>query len=198
MRQIEAAAALGLACAVLLGGTQETAATLAAMRDDVLRLHILASSDSDTDQARKHAVRDVLLARSEDWFGACESAEDAAAAAVSHREDICRTARGVLHALGWEETVSAEVVDMPFDTRVYDTFTMPAGRYTALRIVIGEGRGHNWWCVMYPPLCLPGAADTSAYFDAETTDLLTSPADYEVRFKCAEWYEAIRDRLSET
>ena len=171
MRHIEAAAALGLAFAVLLGGTQETAATLAAMREDVLRLHILAQSDRDEDQARKLAVRDVLLERSAEWFAGCGTAAEAAAAARAHREDICRTARGVLHALGREETVSAEVVEMPFDTRVYDSFTMPAGEYTALRVIIGEGRGHNWWCVMYPPLCLPGAADTAAYFDAETADL---------------------------
>ena len=93
----------------------------------------------------------------------------------------------------------AELTEMYFTTRTYDNVTLPAGTYTALRITLGSGEGKNWWCVMYPPLCIPAGTDVCAdlaetedVFDPETADLLEHSEKFEVRFKCLEWIESIR------
>ena len=106
---------------------------------------------------------------------------------------------------GFTYDVEAELVEMPFDERVYEDLTMPAGEYEALRITIGEAEGHNWWCVMYPPLCIPAAesvrsdADQAeAYFDQGEYDLLTNPRRYRARLKCAEVFSRLWDRIRES
>ena len=82
---------------------------------------------------------------------------------------------------------------MEFDTREYEEITMPAGCYDALRILIGEGQGHNWWCVMYPPLCLP-VAEPEIYFDTDTVEILENPQNYEIKFKCVELWNEFRKK----
>ena len=106
---------------------------------------------------------------------------------------------------GFTYDVEAELVEMPFDERVYEDLTMPAGVYEALRITIGEAEGHNWWCVMYPPLCIPAAesvrsdADQAeAYFDQGEYDLLTNPRRYRARLKCAEVFSRLWDRIRDS
>ncbi len=120
--------------------------------EDVLRLHILANSDREEDQLLKLAVRDRILSETGSLFLTAENAADARTAAVENREAVETAARTVLREQGSSAPVRAEVVRMFFDTRVYDGFTMPAGWYDAVRVIIGEGKGHNWWCVLYPPL----------------------------------------------
>ena len=168
------------------------------LRGSVLRLHILANSDSPEDQRLKLIVRDELL-ESGIFSGAGDLAE-AERIARESMPDIVRTAENVLQRYACNDSVSAELADMDFDERVYGDITMPAGRYRALRITIGEARGHNWWCVMYPPLCLPAAcAKTEEYddeensitddktaeeesFDEKELDILKKPKKYRVKF----------------
>ena len=198
MRKIELAAAVALILTIFLGSFSQFCQSLANVQHSVLRLHILANSDSPEDQALKLSVRDALLAESESLFDGCDTLAQMRSCVGQHREEIRRIAEDTLRAQGCRDNVRVELVHMAFDTREYETLTMPAGEYDALRILIGEAKGHNWWCVMYPPLCLPAAgspADT--YFDPDTVDLLTEPGQYEVRFRCVEIFEELREKYEE-
>lgn len=188
MKRLRTAAALGILLAILFGNYADFAHRLENLRSNVLRLHILADSDSIEDQEVKLLVRDALLAQSERLFAGCETLDEMKARAWEERETIRLIAQQTLEDYGSTDTVTVQLAEMEFDTRVYDEITMPGGEYAALRILIGSGEGHNWWCVMYPPLCLP-AVTADAYFDAETEELLTEPEQYEIKFKCAELWE---------
>ncbi len=157
------------------------------IRESVLRLHILADSDSEEDQQLKLKVRDALLKSG--IFDDAESLEDAEEKAKEKLADIIELAEKTLRSSGCNKPVTAQLTDMYFDQRSYGSITMPAGNYRALRIVIGSGQGHNWWCVMYPPLCVPAASDKDAeeYFTSEEMDILNKPEKYRVKF--ALWEE---------
>lgn len=159
------------------------------LRGSVLRLHILANSDSEEDQRLKLCVRDALLEQSGELFGGADTLEAAEIMAEAELPEIERIARETLKSQGSSQTVTAKLVDMHFDERVYDGLTMPAGDYRALRVELGEAEGHNWWCVMYPPLCLPAACrvtiNTSAeeeHFDKKELDIMYRPKKYRIRF----------------
>lgn len=167
------------------------------LRSSVLRLHILANSDSDEDQRLKLCVRDALLEHSEELFGGADSLDDAELIAEKNLHEIERIARETLDSQGSGQSVSARLVDMHFDERVYGDITMPEGDYRALRIEIGTACGHNWWCVMYPPLCLPAACDVvdnksaeDDFFDDDELDIMYHPKKYRIRF-------AVWDKLKE-
>ena len=117
--------------------------------------------------------------------------------AIQQKETIRLIAQNVLEQNGCHDRVTVQLTEMEFDTREYEEITMPAGAYEALRILIGEGEGHNWWCVMYPPLCLPVASDPSEWFDGETVEILTQPEKYEVKFKCVEIWHELQEKLSD-
>ena len=171
------------------------------LRGSVLRLHILANSDSVKDQQLKLMVRDELLERG--IFNGAGDLAEAEHIAKAKLPEIVRTAESVLRRNGCGDKVSAELAYADFDERVYGNITMPAGRYRALRITIGEARGHNWWCVMYPPLCLPAACEKTEeteekdseeksvtddkaaeeeFFDEKELDILKKPKKYKLKF----------------
>ena len=159
------------------------------LRGSVLRLHIIANSDSEEDQRLKLCVRDALLAEGDRLFSGADDLEDAEKCAEGKLNEIERIAEQTLRDQGCTDEVRAELVDMVFDERNYGDITMPAGKYRALRVTIGEAKGHNWWCVMYPPLCIPVVSrivtDDSAeqqYFSASERDILHKPKKYRVRF----------------
>lgn len=209
----------GLIAAILISNTGSfirDGMALDGLRNSVLRLHILAESDSEHDQRLKLMVRDELL-RSGIFDEAVdlEQAEKIAAGELGHIEQI---SEGVLRANGCRLPVKAELAYMWFDDRVYGDITMPAGYYNAVRVRIGSSEGHNWWCVMYPPLCLPAACtvpcgkdkapeksgisaedddmvreDKSAeelFFSEKELDIMRKPQKYRVRF-------AVWDKLKE-
>lgn len=152
----------------------------AAIYENAVRLHILAPSDSSEDQALKLLVRDEILER----FSYALEASDACDAEAKIRAtlpDIQAVAEEVVSDAGY--TATAEIVREWYDTRTYGDNTLPCGTYTSLRITLGTGEGQNWWCVMYPPICLDIATE-----DAKTdknTDII-SPSGYRVRFKLLE------------
>lgn len=167
------------------------------LRGSVLRLHILANSDSEEDQRLKLLVRDALLEQSPEIFGESDSLMEAEIAAAEKLPEIERIAKKTLAENGCICDVKATLSDAYFDERVYGDITMPAGKYRALRVEIGEAEGHNWWCVMYPPLCIPAVSDiicdeeeTEENFDEDERDILYHPGKYRIRF-------AIWDKLSE-
>lgn len=163
--------------------------TLEQLRGSVLRLHILANSDSAADQELKLCVRDALLEHGEELFGDAASLTEAEEAAENKLPEIEHIAEETLAAHGCNYKVHAEIADTVFDERVYGDITMPAGEYRALRVEIGKAEGHNWWCVMYPPLCIPAAVSVKddketeeEYFSDEERDVIYHPKKYRIRF----------------
>jgi stage II sporulation protein R len=159
------------------------------LRGSVLRIHILANSDSREDQQLKLYVRDTLLKHSYELFGNCETLDGAVADAGKNLGKACEIAENAVRCKGYNYKVNAEITDMYFTERTYGKITMPAGKYKALRITIGEAKGHNWWCVMYPPLCIPAASEVNSDEDAEKIfftpqqqDIMNNPQKYKVRF----------------
>lgn len=129
-------------------------AVCAEIPNDVFRFHILANSDSEEDQALKLKVRDKVLEKTKILFDTANSKSDAEKFVKANLETIEKIAQNEVYKNGYNYPVKAEVVNMHFDTRYYESYTLPSGMYDALRITIGNAKGHNWWCVMYPSICI--------------------------------------------
>ena len=169
--------------------------------DEVIRLHVLANSDSDADQALKLKVRDGILAEVGEILADCDSREEALAE-LSKEENLDRiSARAVniIHNEGYDYTARVTVSEEEYPRRNYEALCFPAGKYTSLRVQIGEAEGKNWWCVLFPQLCL-GAATVSneeafveAGFTPEQYRIVTDTdePEYEVRFKILEVIEEL-------
>ncbi|MBE5781066.1 MAG: stage II sporulation protein R [Clostridiales bacterium] len=128
----------------------------------VLRLHVVANSNSAEDQELKYLVRDALVAHMGEWASESTDFYDAYAYAQSHKEELCTVAREVLTAKGADYGASASVGVYPFPKREYGGITFPKGDYYALRVELGSAQGENWWCVLFPPLCLVEAGQSTA------------------------------------
>ena len=168
-------------CGTLLSDRQR-------LDQELIRLHVVANSDTQEDQVRKLQVRDAITKSLEDDLGNITDVQQAKQYLQEKLPYIRNLAERTLQQLGCEDAVSVSLCREAFDTRIYDTFTLPAGVYNALRIVIGEGQGKNWWCVVFPGLCIPAASDgvsdvaAGAGFPASLQNSLTGEAGYELRF----------------
>ncbi|MBQ9505646.1 MAG: stage II sporulation protein R [Clostridia bacterium] len=157
------------------------------VRDDVVRLHVLADSDDEADQRIKLKVRDAVLENASALFGDASDADNAKTQIGSNLALLTQTANSVLEAEGVPYRATAQLTYEYFDTRAYGDLTLPAGRYAALKIVLGSGEGQNWWCVVFPPLCLPAAEGTAAAVFSEDEMTVLRPSEgYRIRFKLAE------------
>lgn len=162
--------------------------------DEVFRLHILANSDSDDDQNLKLKVRDRVLEYTQSLFEQAQSKEEAETLISNNLQSIADVAYDEVLENGYSYTVDAEITNMYFTTRYYENYTLPSGMYDALRITIGEGQGHNWWCVMYPSICISSseAQDERAkdVFDEQQYNIVKNEK-YEYKFKIVEIFEKI-------
>jgi len=127
-----------------------------------IRLHVVAEDDSDAAQALKLEVRDATLAAARALLADCDDPDEAWDVIGQNLETLADAATGRARELGYEGTVRAGLGEFDFPDRHYGGVFVPAGRYRALRVVIGGGKGHNWWCVLYPSLCLPEDVDPGA------------------------------------
>lgn len=163
----------------------------------VVRLHVIASSDSEADQALKLKVRDRILSESAEIFKNAEGPKEALKKANEESERLRLAAEEVISENGYDYKVQVETGEFLFPLKNYGEIMLPAGRYNAVRIVIGEGQGKNWWCVMFPPLCLAKGTvklseDSDAYLKSHLTkgeyDLIKSSSEptVEIRFKLVE------------
>ena len=160
----------------------------AALNRNILRLHVVAASDSREDQEVKLQVRDAIL----DYCGGeLASVQDPEAAKVYLLENLSAmeaVANDTLRNAGFPDTARVTLCREAFDTRHYDTFSLPAGVYESLRVTIGPGQGHNWWCVVFPTLCLPETSEgfeevaAEAGMEAALACALAGEEGYEVRF----------------
>lgn len=157
----------------------------------VLRLHIPANSDSAEDQTIKLRVRDVILEKYGEMLSDCESLPAAVSRAETLLPEIEDTANAFLRENGFSYTADAELTDMWFSTREYDRLILPAGNYKALRITLGSGEGHNWWCVIFPQLCLPAVTKTPDSEEQEVLETFGKPQKVTVKFALFEWISGL-------
>lgn len=153
------------------------------LREEILRLHVVAASDSEADQAVKLRVRDAVLGSLRQGLSDLTDMEQAVAYVEEMIPKIENAANLVLAEAGFADTVQVSLTEWEFPEREYDTFSLPAGVYNALRVVIGEGEGQNWWCVVFPELCMGTTSEEfreMSTFSDGLNDTLTG--EYEIRF----------------
>ncbi|MDD6094301.1 MAG: stage II sporulation protein R [Clostridia bacterium] len=166
---------------------------------DMIRLHVIANSDTDEDQALKLKVRDAVLETVEK-MELPEDKEQSEKVISDNRDTLKESAERVIEENGYDYSVNVELGVEEYPEREYDGFVLPAGEYTSLRVIIGEGEGHNWWCVLYPPLCKTAAEDREEVFVAAgfseeqyRTITQTGKTKYKIKFKILEVLEELFD-----
>lgn len=160
------------------------------IRNKLLRMHVIANSDSEFDQSLKLKVRDAVLKEGRELFDGTITASQAQEKILPNVERLKESALSVIESENADYDVSVKVVNEYFKTRTYDNkVTLPAGYYTAVKVVIGEGKGKNWWCVMFPPMCLP-AANTDCKIDdvlnEEQCNIVENGNRFKFKFKLVE------------
>ncbi len=185
----------------LLYATCLCAKPYAALKENVFRLHIVANSDSDADQALKLAVRDALIPIANKAFLDLEHsdfpgntpAQQTASAACGMIDAFTLAANETVAAWGSAQKVDVKVAYAHFPPKSYEDITMPAGDYWCLKVVLGEGKGQNWWCVLYPPLCITPAGE-EAYFEPSSLEILYKPQQYRFRLAFLDWMKRLQDQ----
>ena len=166
------------------------------IENGVLRLHILANSDSELDQAIKLKVRDNILNESETVFNTATTKEEAIFNAQKGLPNIINTAKRTLKENGFNYKVTGEVCKSYFNTRQYDNFTLPAGYYDTVRIKLGKAKGKNWWCVLFPEVCISASANIGENLSEGSTKTVENSQNYKVHFKVVELITAAREKIN--
>lgn len=162
--------------------------------DKVFRVHILANSDSEADQKLKLRVRDALVNAGEEILKDVDSKEEAERLIEKNIPKLKSIAENVVFQNGYDYPIDLEITNMYFDTRHYGNITMPGGFYDALRVKIGKAEGKNWWCVMFPSLCIYSVSKTET-LEENLSDgeykIISSENEYQYRFKIVEIFTGI-------
>ncbi|MDR1753566.1 MAG: stage II sporulation protein R [Eubacterium sp.] len=191
--RLTSAMLIGTAMAIIFSSFYSFSEECEELKSEILRLHILANSNSKADQDLKYALRDELLSYSAELFAGAKTKEQAKKLAALKKTAIERKANEFVKSKGFDYAVRIDLKETYFTTRKYDGITVPAGFYDAVRVFIGEGQGKNWWCVMFPPLCLPACTEPKdqkePFFSAKMSRQAEENNDIEIRF-------AIYDLLS--
>lgn len=195
MRGFELVVLAGLMITGINSYAKRAIAQSSEVREETLRLHIIANSDSEEDQALKLRIRDRILDETGELFAEVTGKSDAVALAKISLNEIQAVAEDVIAEEGAEYEVTVSLTENWFETRSYDGFTLPAGDYDTVRIVIGAGEGTNWWCVMYPPLCVSSAEDAAEAYGED--EAFVTGSKYEVRFAVVELYERMKKALTD-
>ena len=159
------------------------------LQTKLLRLHIKANSDSAEDQELKLKVRDAVLDCAEELFNGLQDADEAGRAAAEHLETLKAAAISEIQKNGYSYDVDIKIEKTYFPTKTYDNIVLPAGTYNALNIKIGAAAGQNWWCVLYPPVCLSGSIHSDKITDAvsgDASDMIKKDKKIKIKFKIAE------------
>ena len=188
---------IGVALAAAFALTAGQAAHVQQMQQEiagkVIRFHVLANSDSRQDQQLKLEVRDQVGSMMEERLADAEDLEESRRVISESLNDIEECAQNVIWENGFDYGVTASLADSRFPVKEYGNSVFPAGTYEALRVTIGEGQGHNWWCVMYPNLCFSGSMyqvdeensqeKLKAVLTTEEYKMIMESKDYKVRFQ---------------
>lgn len=194
-KTVEIVLLAGLAICLLSGGLAMEGQTR--LSDKVVRLHVLANSDSEEDQALKLQVRDAVTERTAALLEEASGRREAETVLRQHLPELKRLAAEAIAAADYGYSVEVELAETEFPTREYDGFSLPAGEYLALRVLIGEAAGRNWWCVVFPPLCTAAASDVAvtalaAGFSENEVNLITEEEGYVLKFKTIELWQQLR------
>lgn len=168
------------------------------IRDGFLRLHVIAASDSEYDQKIKLELRDELLSQGGELFEESKTKKEAEEKIRKGLDELEEKANTFLKSCNYPYKASLSLEKSYFPTREYETFTLPAGRYNALKVTIGEGKGQNWWCVMFPALCLPAAEKNTDVLEEILTDRqqkIISGEKYEIRLWLVEKWQEVSDKF---
>ena len=186
------AAILSCLCAAAQTGQQRLA-------EKMIRLHVVANSDAPEDQSIKLLVRDAVL---QEAARALEEGDDPEERLRAHLSQLERAANETLRQLGSRDKAAVSLRKELFPTREYENFRLPAGVYRTLRVTIGEGEGHNWWCVVYPALCLPASKDDveetcleAGLTQGEISVLTEDDGEIELEFRTLELLEKLKKML---
>ena len=191
LRIWEASALLALCASLLIGTWAQGRQT--DLSDRLIRLHIVAVSDDEEEQALKLRVRDAVLDYLRPTLAGLDDADRAARVLEDQLEEIA----GVAEAASEGREVRVSLERERFPLRQYEGFALPAGEYRSLRIVLGEGQGHNWWCVVFPPLCEQVIAPEQArtVMGGDNFSLIAEEEGYELRFRLLELWGELRQSL---
>ena len=187
------AAALTLFCS-WLGGYREC------LSGKLLRLHVVANSDSDADQALKLEVRDAVLDCAAGYLENVSDVRAAEQVVGAHLAELAGAGQAVVREKGYDYAVRASLGTSHFPTKTYDGFALPAGDYRALRVTIGAGEGRNWWCVVFPTLCVSAASEwqdtavSGGLSDEDVRLMAEEDEGYVLRFKCLELWDKLSQK----
>lgn len=184
-------------------------AVSADLSDSVFRLHVIANSDTQEDQNLKYQVRDSLLSYMNQIAQNVTSKEEVIALVQNHQEEFEQIALQTIQKHGYDYSVSIHIGNFDFPTKEYGDISLPAGTYDALRVEIGEAQGHNWWCVMFPPLCFVDIS--SGIVPEESKDSLKNNLsdeefslissdhrnEFNFKFKLIEMFENVKLKLAQ-
>lgn len=178
--------------------------------NSVFRLHVIANSDSEEDQALKYKVRDALIEYMNSLCANISSKEDAINISKAHTQDFKAIAENVISENGYSYPVNVEIGNFSFPTKIYGDVSLPSGMYDALRVKIGSASGQNWWCVMFPPLCFVDVSSGIVPNESKNTlkdsmnnedyNLITSSdedSDMHFKFKLVELFENLKMQLAQ-
>ena len=187
---------LFLTFTIILGIAQPVVAAVKTSEDisnKVFRLHILANSNSTEDQNTKLMLKNFILENSEDVIGG-KTLDEAISNAKNNRKEITEMCNEYLKSIGIDYKVVVSVVKEYFKTMVYDDFTLPAGKYNSLKIELGEAKGHNWWCIVFPSVCLSACTESiNDYLNEDEMKLVSNT--YSPKFKVVEIYESAKEKI---
>ncbi|MEF9972139.1 MAG: stage II sporulation protein R [Oscillospiraceae bacterium] len=170
------------------------------LSSQLVRLHVVGATDSESDQSLKLRVRDEILRHLEPKLEKVSDVKQAQKIIGAELYNIQKIAKATAKSQGKNYTASAKLCHERFPTRNYETFSLPAGEYLSLRVTLGEGAGRNWWCVVFPPLCMTAAADTEAFagISEESSKLITKDSgEYKLKFHIIEFFEQLRSKLAQ-
>lgn len=192
------------ALAAILFGAVQTVQQQRELSEKLVRLHVLANSNDEEDQTVKLQVRDAVLREVSELTADCATRAETVDRLRENLEQIRQAANRALRQAGKGQDVTVSLGRERFPTRVYDTFSLPAGEYTSLRVEIGEAAGRNWWCVVFPTLCAAAERDdlqtvaAGAGFSDDQIALITGQdQNYELKFKFLEGLEKLRALFTE-
>lgn len=170
------------------------------IREEVLRLHVLANSDSYEDQQLKLKVRDAVLDAGSSLFNGSTDINNVSKRLNEEKGYLISVAQDIIKKQGYNYDVEIVLSEEYFTTKTYQTVTLPAGKYLALKVIIGKGEGQNWWCVMFPPMCITAADETeelSSVLKENEVKLVEKNPVFEPRFKIIELFEKLKNRFSD-
>jgi len=188
-------AALLISMCTILCAAAWAQARQSSVTSSLVRLHVIAHSDDEYEQELKLRVRDAVLSSISPALTKASSPEEAQAIISAHLSEIADAALSASEGRVIKVTLGRE----HYPTRVYEYFTLPAGTYQSLRVIIGEGKGRNWWCIVFPPVCLDAVSNEKLRSVMSRDDLNLIDGDgYELRFRIIELWESIRQRAEKT